>query len=101
MATTYSARPSGLPIRLRSRVETQKVVYQQSCPRSRRSAVLRIVTGSSMSTTQQRLRDLVQERDPGSRIPSERDLATSWGVARMTLRRAVDVLVTEGILERR
>lgn len=54
-----------------------------------------------MSTTQQRLRDLVQHRDPGSRIPSERDLAASWGVARMTLRRAVDVLVTEGILERR
>lgn len=59
------------------------------------------VTVSPMRTTQQRLRELVQARDPGARIPSERDLAASWGVARMTLRRAVDVLVTEGLLERR
>lgn len=42
------------------------------------------------------------ENHPNSRdpIPSERDLSTRFGVARMTVRRAIDSLVEEGILER-
>ncbi|WP_271394995.1 GntR family transcriptional regulator [Neomicrococcus lactis] len=36
-------------------------------------------------------------RDP---IPSERDLSVHFGVARMTVRRAIDSLVEEGVLER-
>lgn len=59
------------------------------------------MTDSPMRATQQRLRELVRDHEPGARIPGERDLAASWGVARMTLRRAVDTLVTEGLLERR
>lgn len=48
-----------------------------------------------------RLRDAVADRSPGSRLPSERELAAEWGVARMTLRSAIDELVAEGVLERR
>lgn len=48
-----------------------------------------------------RLRELVAAANVGDRLPSERDLSTRWGVARMTLRRAVDALVAEGIVERR
>ncbi|MEP6842206.1 MAG: GntR family transcriptional regulator, partial [Pseudolysinimonas sp.] len=34
-------------------------------------------------------------------MPSERELSGQWQVARMTVRRAVDVLVADGSLERR
>lgn len=37
----------------------------------------------------------------GEPLPAERDLAERWNVSRMTLRRAMDDLVVEGILERR
>ncbi|TWT16681.1 GntR family transcriptional regulator [Streptococcus sp. sy010] len=37
----------------------------------------------------------------GSRLPSERDLASRFAVSRMTLRQAISVLVEEGIVERR
>lgn len=36
----------------------------------------------------------------GERIPSEREMAVTFGVSRMTLRQAVKTLVDEGILER-
>lgn len=38
---------------------------------------------------------------PGTPIPSERDLATRYGVSRMTLRNAIDDLVRDGLLVRR
>jgi GntR family transcriptional regulator len=47
------------------------------------------------------LRDLIAASRPGNRLPSERELTARWGVARMTLRRAVDDLVAEGLVERR
>jgi GntR family transcriptional regulator len=47
------------------------------------------------------LRQLVAATGPGARIPSERDLARQWGVARMTLRSAIEVLIRAGQLERR
>lgn len=37
----------------------------------------------------------------GDRLPSERDLAESFSVSRMTLRQAISLLVEEGVLERR
>ena len=37
---------------------------------------------------------------PGQAIPSERELTAHFGVARMTLRHAIDTLVEEGVLER-
>ncbi len=51
--------------------------------------------------TRARLLDLIQEIGTGERIPAERELASRWGVARMTLRKAVDGLVLDGLLERR
>lgn len=37
----------------------------------------------------------------GEKIPAERELATTFGVSRMTLRQAIQTLVDEGVLERR
>lgn len=46
------------------------------------------------------VRDLVSDRAPGTPAPSERDLVDRFGVARMTVRQALDALVGEGVLER-
>lgn len=48
----------------------------------------------------QRLLDLVEELAVGEAMPPERHLAVELGVARMTLRRAMDDLVAEGYLTR-
>jgi GntR family transcriptional regulator len=48
-----------------------------------------------------RLRDLVATARVGDRLPSERELSLRWGVARMTVRHAMDALVAEGLVERR
>lgn len=37
----------------------------------------------------------------GDRIPSERDLEKSFGIHRMTVRKAINFLVADGVLERR
>ncbi len=46
------------------------------------------------------VRSLIQGADPGSPAPSERELVQHFGVARMTVRQALDALVSEGLLER-
>src|SRR6185436_6697180 len=48
-----------------------------------------------------RLRELIAGSRAGSRLPSERILSSRWGVARMTVRNAMDDLVGEGLIERR
>jgi GntR family transcriptional regulator len=48
-----------------------------------------------------RLAELIAAMSPGEALPAERDLARELGVARMTLRRAVDGLVAEAQLVRR
>jgi GntR family transcriptional regulator len=48
-----------------------------------------------------RLLDLIDSLPTGERIPAERDLAERWSLARMTLRKAIDRLVLDGLLERR
>lgn len=48
-----------------------------------------------------RLRELIAGSRAGDRLPSERELSLRWGVARMTVRHATDVLVAEGLVERR
>lgn len=57
------------------------------------------------TTKQQRVRErlerLIEGLGPGEPLPAERDLARDLGVARMTLRRAVDGLVDEDRLIRR
>ena len=37
---------------------------------------------------------------PGSALPSERDLSERFGLARMTVRQAIDALVGEEVIER-
>ena len=46
------------------------------------------------------VRQLVMNAAPGSPAPSERVLVAQFGVARMTVRQALDALVVEGLLER-
>jgi len=46
------------------------------------------------------VRTLIDGADPGSPAPSERELVQHFGVARMTVRQALDALVSEGLLER-
>jgi GntR family transcriptional regulator len=46
------------------------------------------------------VRSLVAGSTPGSPAPSERELVNLFGVARMTVRQAMDALVGEGLLER-
>lgn len=46
------------------------------------------------------VRGLIEGADPGSPAPSERELVQHFGVARMTVRQALDALVSEGLLER-
>lgn len=46
------------------------------------------------------VRSLIDDAEPGSPAPSERELVQRFGVARMTVRQALDALVTEGLLER-
>lgn len=42
-----------------------------------------------------------QKLAPGAALPSERDLCQEFGLSRVTIRKAVDGLVEEGLLERR
>ena len=46
------------------------------------------------------MRALVSGGAPGTPAPSERELVQHFGVARMTVRQAMDALVVEGLLER-
>lgn len=46
------------------------------------------------------VRTLVADMEPGSPAPSERVLVHRFGVARMTVRQAMDALVSEGLLDR-
>jgi GntR family transcriptional regulator len=55
---------------------------------------------SKVSATRARLLQLIEGLGPGTALPSERDLAREWHVARMTLRRATDELVMAGLVTR-
>lgn len=60
-----------------------------------------VAVESTRNALRARLRELVASTDVGKSLPSERDLSARWNVARMTIRRAVDALVAEGLVERR
>lgn len=46
------------------------------------------------------VRTLIADLEPGDAAPSERELVARFGVARMTVRQALDALVQEGLLQR-
>ena len=48
----------------------------------------------------QQLRDLIDSRQPGEALPSERDLSEQLGVSRPTLRAAIEDLARDGLLVR-
>lgn len=64
-------------------------------------------TPVSRSTLSEQIRDRLLERitsgawAPGARVPSERDLSESFGVARTSVREAMQGLVSLGVIERR
>lgn len=48
-----------------------------------------------------RLREIVSETPPGGRLPSDAEMCQEFSVSRMTARQAVQLLVNEGLVERR
>jgi GntR family transcriptional regulator len=54
-----------------------------------------------VAATRARLLELLGTMSDGESLPAERELAERWDVARMTLRRAMDDLVVEGVIARR
>lgn len=55
-------------------------------------------TEAKRAVVERRLRELVAGLSAGDALPTERVLAERWGVARMTVRGAIGVLVREGRL---
>ena len=49
----------------------------------------------------QSLRDRVRAQGPGHVLPSESDLSSEFGVSRVTVRRALETLRDEGMVESR
>jgi GntR family transcriptional regulator len=55
---------------------------------------------NKVSAVRARLLELIEDTEVGTALPSERELAREWDVARMTLRRATDELVVAGLVVR-
>jgi GntR family transcriptional regulator len=47
------------------------------------------------------LRELIEESNPGDRLPSDAQLCERFGVSRMTARQAVQIVASDGLIERR
>jgi GntR family transcriptional regulator len=58
-------------------------------------------TGTKQSEARSQVLDLIEQLGVGEAIPSERQLSTTFGVSRLTVRAALDELVREGLLVRR
>jgi GntR family transcriptional regulator len=56
--------------------------------------------GGKVAAVRAQILELVTDSAEGDRVPPERELSAAWGVARMTLRRALDELVGEGLIVR-
>lgn len=64
------------------------------------TGVLTRVAGLKHVAVREYVRELIEEAQPGAPAPSERELVQRFGVARMTVRQAIDALVGEGLLQR-
>jgi|TARA_B110000114_G_C15091265_1_gene398731 GntR family transcriptional regulator len=60
-----------------------------------------MTTVKRRSELRPQVRELIAALRVGDRLPSERELGESWNVARMTVRRALDEFLMEGVIERR
>ena len=56
---------------------------------------------SAVSRAREQIIEILEILRVGERLPGERELARRIGVARMTLRRAIEGLIADGFLERR
>jgi GntR family transcriptional regulator len=56
--------------------------------------------GGKVAAVRAQIMALVTDSAEGDKVPPERELSAAWGVARMTLRRALDELVGEGLIIR-
>lgn len=56
---------------------------------------------TKQSETRTHVLDMIEQLGVGEAIPSERQLSTTFGVSRLTVRAALDELVREGLLVRR
>lgn len=68
--------------------------------RKRRRTPTPLVGANKGRRLQEILEDFVTTSEPGERLPSERELASRHGVARMTVRGAIDQLVRDGRVHR-
>jgi GntR family transcriptional regulator len=61
------------------------------------------IAGPRYIRLQNLIRDAVKEQrlGVGQALPSERELCDSYGLSRVTIRKAIDGLVEDGLLERR
>lgn len=64
------------------------------------SGVLEHVAGLKHVVVREYVRELIVGAEPGTPTPSERELVQRFGVARMTVRQAIDALVAEGLVQR-
>lgn len=62
-----------------------------------------VSTGSEITRheVRARLRELIATSNAGDRLPGERELSVRWKAARMTVRKATDALIDEGLVVRR
>lgn len=60
----------------------------------------RVRRGRKHVLVREYVRSLIMDAEPGTPAPSERELVNQFGVARMTVRHALDGLVEQGLLER-
>jgi GntR family transcriptional regulator len=74
---------------------------------ARRRAPTRLRLPEELSYEQpkgEQLREILEgytaDLEPGARLPSERDLAARYGVARMTVRQVINRMVTDGLVYR-
>jgi GntR family transcriptional regulator len=63
-------------------------------------AQMSVSDGSKVAAVRAQIIELVTAGAEGDKVPPERELSAAWGVARMTLRRALDELVGEGLIVR-
>lgn len=59
------------------------------------------VEETAVARAREQIVELLEVLQVGERLPGERDLSKRIGVARMTLRRAIEELIVDGFLERR